>query len=127
MTRLHHIALGTGNVERLAAFYRDVLGLSELSRSYSEDATLRAVWLDLQGAVLMVERTDEEPQPCAAARTRGFFLLALRVAPTQRRELERALQGAGLELEGETAFSSYTRDLDGNRIALSHYPQTSAT
>jgi catechol 2,3-dioxygenase-like lactoylglutathione lyase family enzyme len=123
LTRLHHIALGTGNVERLAAFYRDVLGLSELSRSYADDATLRAVWLDLQGAILMIERTDEEPQPAAARRTRGFFLLALRVAPSERRGLECALHGAGLELEGETAFSSYTRDLDGNRIALSHHPQ----
>jgi catechol 2,3-dioxygenase-like lactoylglutathione lyase family enzyme len=59
VNRLHHIALGAHDPERVAAFYRDLLGLRELKRQQGSDGSLRSIWLDLGGAVLMVEASRE--------------------------------------------------------------------
>ncbi len=121
MTRLHHLALGARDVARVAAFYRDVLGLAEVARHDDEAGQLRSVWLDLDGALLMVERTLEAPRAVAGVGA-GPFLLAIRVAPAERAALERALEAAGAPIESRTAHSSYARDPEGNRVAVSHYP-----
>jgi catechol 2,3-dioxygenase-like lactoylglutathione lyase family enzyme len=122
MTRLHHLAIGTPDVSRLAEFYREVFELAEVARHDDEHGSLRAVWLDLGGSLLMIERT-------AASRERvegvggGLFLLALRVGVEERPRLERALSARGHAVEARTTYSSYTRDPDGNRVAFSHHPE----
>ena len=122
MTRVHHLAIGTPDVLRLAEFYRDVFGLGEAARHHDETGGLRSIWLDLGGSLLMIERS-------AASRERvegvgaGLFLLALRVGVEERRRLEQALAARGHAVESRTAYSSYTRDPDGNRVALSHHPE----
>jgi catechol 2,3-dioxygenase-like lactoylglutathione lyase family enzyme len=121
MTRLHHLALGARDVLRVAAFYRDVLRLSEVARHFDEHGVLRSVWLDLGGALLMLERTLEDPR-CPIGVAAGPFLVALRVAPGERRSVEAALEAAGAPIESRTLHSSYTRDPEGNRVAISHYP-----
>lgn len=123
MTRrlLHHLAIGTSNVERLAAFYRDVVGLPELTRHLDNQGALRSIWLNLGGPVLMIERTDARPRPVEGIGS-GPFLLAFAVSPAERLELEAALLANGHHIESRTAFTSYSRDVDGNRIAFSHYP-----
>src|SRR5437016_3888087 len=63
---LHHLALGTRDVERLARFYIDVLELREVTRHLHADGSLRSVWLDLGGALLMIEPTDEPPRKVVA-------------------------------------------------------------
>lgn len=118
--RLHHLALGAADVERVAEFYRDLLGLAELERHHAEDGALRSIWLDLGGAILMVERSE------AAARQvegvgRGPFLIAVRCTAEERGGLERALEAAGHPIEDRTDHSSYTRDPEGNRVAVSCY------
>jgi glyoxylase I family protein len=126
-SRLHHLACGTRDVERLARFYRDVLGLPEIARQRQADGELRSVWLDLGGSILMIERTARTPEPAETEATAGagagFFLLALRVDPDERGEFERRLAAAGFAIESRSESSSYTRDPDGNRIAVSHYPE----
>lgn len=119
--KLHHIALGARDVQRVASFYCDVLGLAEVARHLDGEGALRAVWLDLAGAVLMVERTREAPRRVDGVGA-GPFLIALEVTPSQREELERRLEAAGHAIEARTEHSSYARDPEGNRIALSHYP-----
>jgi catechol 2,3-dioxygenase-like lactoylglutathione lyase family enzyme len=121
MTGLHHVALGARDVESVALFYRDVLGLPELTRHFDEAGALRAVWLDLLGTVLMIERTTART-PRVEGVGAGPFLLAFRVAPAQREALERALEAAGAPIETRTEHTSYARDPEGNRIAVSHYP-----
>lgn len=120
--RLHHLALGARDVERVAAFYRDVLGLSEVARQDDASGELRSIWLDLGGALLMVERTGDALRAVHGVGA-GPFLLAIRVAPAEREALERALEAAGAPIESRTAYSSYARDPEGNRVALSHYPE----
>lgn len=122
--RLHHVALGARDVDRVAAFYRDVLGLEERARHDDEAGRLRSVWLSLgDDALLMVERTDEPPRHVDGIGA-GPFLLALSCTTAERQELESALEGAGSPIEARTSYTSYARDPEGNRVAVSHYPET---
>ncbi len=117
---LHHLALGARDVDGLAAFYREVVGLPELKRREDEHG-LFSMWLALGGAVLMIERTHAAPRPVAGVGA-GVFLLALRATGEQRRALEQRLQAAGSALEERSRYTSYYRDPEGNRLALSDYP-----
>jgi catechol 2,3-dioxygenase-like lactoylglutathione lyase family enzyme len=119
--RLHHLALGARDVELVAAFYRDVLGLPELARNREVDGRVRSVWLGIDGAVLMVERVRDLPGPGRQLDC-GLFLLALEAAGERRASLEQALAGAGVAIEARTARTAYFRDPEGNRVALSDYP-----
>jgi glyoxylase I family protein len=119
---LHHVALGSVDVERLAAFYRDVVGLAELARHLDTEGALRSIWLNLGGPILMIERTREPPRRVEGIGS-GPFLLAFAVSPSERLELEAALAASGQRIERRTAFTSYSRDIDGNPIAFSHYPE----
>jgi catechol 2,3-dioxygenase-like lactoylglutathione lyase family enzyme len=120
---LHHLALGTRDVAGLARFYIDVLGLREVTRHLHADGSLRSVWLDLGGALLMIERTDEPPRTVAGVGA-GPFLIAVAVSVEARPDFEARLEGAGSIIEFRSEFTSYARDPDGNRVALSAYPLT---
>ncbi len=122
MTTLHHIALGTPDVGRLAQFYRDVLGLSEITRHLREDGSLRSVWLDLGNAILMIEQTAETARAVSDGIGAGLFLIAIAVSVEERGEYEQRLQSAGCPIESRTEWTSYARDLDGNRLGISAYP-----
>ncbi len=118
--RLHHVALGARDVERLARFYAEVFGLPELARHH-DGGELRSVWLDLDGTILMIERSRDE-----ARRVQGIgagpFLLAFGVRDGEREQWESRLAVAGAPIESRTAHTAYARDPEGNRIAISDYP-----
>lgn len=118
---LHHLALGTQDVARLARFYCDVLEVPELKRHLHADGTLRSVWLDLGGPVLMLEATEDAPRSVMGVGA-GFFLIAFSVELALRPAFEARLLEAGCAIESRTRWTSYARDPDGNRIALSSYP-----
>jgi catechol 2,3-dioxygenase-like lactoylglutathione lyase family enzyme len=121
--RLHHLALAAEDVERVAAFYRDALGLPEVARHLEADGRLRSVWLDLGGAVLMVERGPAGPRAPAGP---GIFLLALTVPAEGKAAAELALATRGVPVEARTAHTLYFRDPEGNRVGLSSYPLAEA-
>ena len=121
--RLHHLAVGTAEVEVLARFYRELLGLSEHARHLDAQGRLRSIWLDLGGAVLMIERTERPPRRVDGVGS-GPFLIAFRVSRAERARLEVELEARGHAIESRTPFSSYSRDPDGNRIAISHHPES---
>ena len=118
---LHHLALGAIDVARVAGFYSDNFGLPEVSRNLDETGELRAIWLRLGDSILMVERTTRRRRPVDGVDA-GLFLLALRVDTVQRIEVERRLSELGCPVESRTEHSSYFRDPEGNRFAISHYP-----
>lgn len=122
MCVLHHLALGTPDVARLSLFYRDVLGLRELVRHDHADGSLRSVWLDLGGSVLMIEHTTEPAPRRVDGVGAGLCLLALTVSLEQREQVEQRWLAAGAAVESRTEWTSYARDPDGNRVALSAYP-----
>lgn len=112
--RVHHIALLTPNVSVIAAFYRDLLEVQESARHH-DDQGLRSVWLDLDGVILMVERG-----PLGQG---GWHMLTLAVAPGRRAYWAARLKAHDAGPTGETGFTLYGRDPDGNAFGLSHYPE----
>jgi catechol 2,3-dioxygenase-like lactoylglutathione lyase family enzyme len=113
--RVHHIALRTRDLAKLDRFYAELLRLRVTRRDGA-----RSVWLDAGGTILMLERADEgEP----AIGPGSNETLAFAVEPRARAEHVKRMGEAGVPLEGQTAFTSYFRDPDGRRVAVSHYPE----
>jgi catechol 2,3-dioxygenase-like lactoylglutathione lyase family enzyme len=121
VTALHHLALGTRDVAKIARFYCDVLELVEVARHVHADGSLRAIWLEMSGALLMIELSEEPPRHVHGIGS-GLFLLALSASREEQTRLEAKLASAGAAIEARTEWTVYSRDPDGNRIALSAYP-----
>lgn len=122
MKRLHHIALGARDVEGTARFYRQFGKLTERQRHFDEAGVLRSIWLELDGGILMIERSVASPARVEGVGS-GLFLLAFTIASGERKRLEEELDAAGHAIEARTEFTSYTRDPEGNRVGFSHYPE----
>ncbi len=119
---LHHVALGARDVEALAAFYREWFALAELARHHTDAGALRSIWLDLGGSILMIEHTAEPARRVEAVGA-GPFLLAFVVPAADRAAFEARLAAAGIAVDARTPFTSYFRDPEGNRLAVTHYPR----
>jgi glyoxylase I family protein len=119
---LHHVALGARDVATVAAFYRDLLGLGEIRRQAGERGSLRSIWLGIGDGILMIEQTNQ-PSRVVDGVGAGPFLIALRVSPSERGVLEAELASHGHPVESRTLYTSYFRDPEGNRVAVSHYPE----
>ncbi len=120
MTQLHHLALGARDVGAVAAFYRDVLRLPQVATHRYEDGALRSIWLSLGNAVLMVEHTTQERVRVDGVGA-GAFLIAVQWADGLVSG-EEWLQEHGVTIEARSQYSLYSRDPEGNRVALSVYP-----
>ena len=60
----HHLAIQVRDLEKVTAFYRDVLGFSELKRHHRSDGSLRSVWVEVPGGgFLALEEVSGEPEP----------------------------------------------------------------
>lgn len=117
---IHHLAFGARGVAELAAFYGSAFGLREIRRQLSGSGVLRSVWLDAGGVILMIEHTAE-PARVVLGVGQGPFLLAFPTSPAGRSAAEARALGAGARLELRSEFSSYFRDPEDNRCALSCY------
>jgi catechol 2,3-dioxygenase-like lactoylglutathione lyase family enzyme len=105
----------------LARFYRERLELREVAQHHHPDGSLRAVWLDLGGSLLMIEHTSNTPRRVDGIGA-GLFLIAIAVTAEQRPVFEARLADVGCAVESRSEWTSYARDPDGNRIAISAYP-----
>ena len=121
----HHVAIQARDVERVTAFYRDLLGLPELTRHYRPDGSLRSIWVGVPGGgFLAIEAVSGIPEESSFRHERpGLLLLALRIPRTARAGAVEAFARAGVPLEHETRWTVYVRDPEGNRVALSHHPE----
>ena len=121
---LHHVAVGTRDVEALASFYLRLLQTSERKRQSDADG-LRSIWVDLSGVLLMIERSE---MTAAKVHVEGVglgpFLLAFRADSAGRAAFEARARELGAAVESRSQFTSYLRDPDGNRIAVSEYEVT---
>ncbi len=113
--RIHHVALRTGDLPRLEAFYAGVLGLAVTRRDGA-----RSVWLAAGDAVVMLERAEPGEPGVAAG---GMEMVAFAIPSAERAQYTQRLADAGISVESETAFTLYVRDPDGRRVGLSHYPE----
>jgi catechol 2,3-dioxygenase-like lactoylglutathione lyase family enzyme len=112
--RIHHVALRVDDCERAAAFYARVLGLSE-RRRLLEGGALRAIWLEADGVLLMLEKRLRG----SGAEAGSAHLLAFAIEDLG--EWERRLAAAGVTVEDRTPSTLYVRDPDGHRVGLSNY------
>ncbi len=125
---LHHVALGARHVERLAQFYQQALDLRRVKEQRRADGSLRSIWCALHSergtkSVLMIEETSDPSQERPPAKVApGWFLLAFCVTAEQREATEAAIVEAGGTIESRSAYSTYARDLENNRFAVSCYP-----
>lgn len=108
--RVHHLAFRTDDLDALARFYADVLGLEVTRRSEG-----RSIWLDADGAILMLEKRDDG-EPVVPPGSKELVAFVVSKAVIER--LERAC----VPIEARTAYTLYVRDPDGRRIGLSSYP-----
>lgn len=121
---IHHLAVVVRDLERGAAFYRDVLGLPELRRWDDAAGAPRSVWLTLGGgAFLAVEKAaaDAPERPLGAP---GWHCVALAIARDERAAWRDRLARAGVPIERESPYTIYVRDPENNLVGLSHYPDT---
>jgi len=116
--RIHHVAFRTASVARLTAFYTEHLGFLEMRSGPT------STWLRAGDAIVMIEaRAEEEP----GVPEGSMEIVVFTIAKEERAARVARLRAAGVELEGETAFTVYFRDPDGRRVGLSHYPEPTAT
>lgn len=119
---LHHLALGARNVVELAAFYREAFTLEVVTEHRNDDGRVRSIWLRLADAsVLMIEETTATG-PHVEGVGAGPFLLAFSVSKEAHEAKAKALTKLGAPVEDQTEMTTYHRDPEGNRVALSHYP-----
>ena len=133
---IHHVALNTANLERLVAFYRDVLGFTEVVRSGWADNALIDEIVGVQGStakqvilragnchleIFQYDRPAAREGGPLRACDRGYTHFCLDVTDIQQ-EYER-LTRAGMKFHrapvdfGEIK-ATYGRDPDGNIIEL---------
>lgn len=115
--KLHHLAIKAADPERVAAFYRDVLGLPERARHP------HSVWLDCGDSILMIERasTPAGPRPAFADDPPGLHLVALRIEAADANGWRQRLAAAGHPVVHATERTLYVQDPEGNRVGLSWY------
>lgn len=119
---LHHLALGARDVVTVAAFYRSAFSLEEVAEHRNDDGSVRSIWLRLSpSSVLMVEQTTTTAERVEGIGA-GPFLLAFSVTEEAHAAQVETLAAMGAPIEGRTAMTTYHRDPEGNRVALSHYP-----
>ena len=105
--KVHHIALRTNRRRALERFYGETLGLPTIQK------TTRSTWLDAGGTIVMIEKRGRgEP----AIPKGSLELLAFAVTKRAHAALRKKLA-----IEASTEFTSYFRDPDGRRVAVSHY------
>ena len=123
----HHVAVQCHDLDRCERFYRRVLGLRVLRRWPRKEGGDRSVWLALgddgDAGFLALERAEEVPAPRPwRDGSAGLHLVALHIAPSERRTWEDRLEAEGVLVMHRPRWTIYFHDPEGNRIGLTHYP-----
>jgi len=123
---LGHLVLYVRNLQRSAAFYRDVLGWRQVAGPGTGDLPFPAAAFSsgrTHHELLLIE-VGEDAASVPSGRRVGLYHFGLKVGDTDEelRDALRRLQEAGVELVGASdhtvTHSLYIRDPDGNEIEL---------
>lgn len=117
----HHLAIQARDVDRVSAFYRDVLGLAEMTRWHRDDGSLRSVWLSVGAEGFLAVEHLPEGTPVAAG-SLGPSMIALRIDPAERPAVIAELGRHGVEIVKQTRWTLYLQDPEGTLVGLSHHP-----
>ena len=121
----HHLAIQVHDLEKVSAFYREVLGLPEMARHRRPDGSLRSIWVSIPGGgFVALEHTParalEEPW---SRETPGPLVVAFRIHRGERAAILAELERLGVPVVHQSRWTVYVRDPEGNRIGLSHHPE----
>lgn len=120
----HHVAIQVRDVERVAAFYRDVLGLKELARHQRDDGALHSIWVQVgfmpAAGFFAIELAGLNST--SALSPLGFSMIALRIDAADRASLATRLAEQGVTIEKQSVWTLYVRDPENNLVGLSHHP-----
>ena len=124
-THMHHVAVKVADLARAESFYAGLLGLPVLRRWPLPDGEgERSLWLDLgAGAFLALERAGQT-EPAKLEDAPGIHLVALHIPRGEREAWIAKLAQAGHPVYQQTDYTLYVRDPEGNRIGLSHWPDS---
>jgi catechol 2,3-dioxygenase-like lactoylglutathione lyase family enzyme len=111
---VHHIGLRVHDCERSALFYEQAFGLREIKRVESE-RTLRAVWLQADGIVLMLELSLRGTGSAVGS---GHLLI---FAASDLAAAEQRFASLGIEVNDRTGSTLYVTDPDGHRAGVSTF------
>jgi len=121
---LHHVAVRCADLEKNLDFYRRVLGLEVLRRWPGDGGSERSVWLSTGQGFLALERASGPPQASGSGDApAGWQVVAFGIARADRKEWEERLAAAGVAVARRSPFSIFFQDPEGNRLALSHWPE----
>lgn len=124
---LHHLAIQVRDLQAAERWYTTVLGLPLLRRWQDSEGRDRSSWLALDGeAFLALERCEgaRVEAPNWESGAPGYFVLALRIAPSDRVSWEQRLADHAVAVERRSQWTIYFRDPEGNRIGLSSHPES---
>lgn len=117
----HHLALQARDVETVAAFYRDVIGLAETRRFHRDDGSLRSIWLATGDTGFLAVEHLPGGAPLADA-SLGLSMIALRIDPLARGAALTELSRRGVAIVKQTGWTIYVKDPEGTLVGLSHHP-----
>lgn len=123
------IVLEVGDLERATHFYRDILGMPEITRFSAERP---AVWVKPAPNTYLGLWTAQAGGPGVGvhgSRGGAHIHLAFRVEPGALDDIEGRLRGAGTEPAGRVAFgpgqdSLFVQDPDGNVIEFADWSRS---
>jgi catechol 2,3-dioxygenase-like lactoylglutathione lyase family enzyme len=123
---VHHVAIQVRDLAAAERWYAAVLGLPLLKRWQDAEGRDRSSWLALEGdAFLALEVCKGRETPVGwESDAPGLYVLALRIAPTERVAWERRLADHGVVIERQSQWTIYFRDPEGNRLGLSSHPES---
>jgi catechol 2,3-dioxygenase len=118
---LGHVVFYVKDLERSLAFYRDLLGFTEVGRIFNGAAA--ALTSGRTHHELLLIQVGDAPGP-QQGRRRGLYHIGIKIGDRldDLRAAKRELEQAGIEIDGMSdhtvSQSLYLRDPDGNEVEL---------
>ncbi|WP_061285808.1 VOC family protein [Leptospira interrogans] len=105
---IHHIAIGSPNIETLEKFYESLPGLKKIRINKNTDQSIRSIWFIAGDTILMLEIDNISKGP------KALIFSASDLKPEDLGTLPDWIQ--------ETEYTKYFKDPDGNLLGYSSYP-----
>ncbi|EMY79547.1 hypothetical protein LEP1GSC060_2374 [Leptospira weilii serovar Ranarum str. ICFT] len=105
---IHHIAIGSPNVNALEKFYASLPGLKKIRENQNPDGSIRSVWFQTGDTILMLEIDTNVKGP------KALIFSTSRLKFEDLKDLPKWIQ--------ETEYTKYFKDPDGNLLGYSSYP-----